>query len=163
MVSRRLKVRDSSIVHRLPLTHFEIVSKVSLTQLLVLMLPGTAQAMNHELFWSIGDGGPQNDPYDRSQDVYEYHGSIIRISVYTSPDYTGYCIPSDNPFATGGETSCAFPNKYVSRLSARRYHRMVLSPPLSKAQQKAPERCLRSCGGQVGGYPLTLTLVRPPR
>lgn len=61
------------------------------------------QAPFNDLYWSIGDGGPQNDPADRAQDVSEYHGSIIRISVSSSSGATGYEIPSDNPFASGGD------------------------------------------------------------
>ncbi|CAM9681651.1 unnamed protein product, partial [Sphacelaria rigidula] len=56
----------------------------------------------HDLYWSIGDGGPQNDLSDRGQDVDEYHGSIVRISVPSTAGASGYEIPIDNPFASGG-------------------------------------------------------------
>lgn len=57
----------------------------------------------HDLYWTVGDGGPQNDPDNRAQDHSEYHGSIIRIAV---PSYvpdafdedTGYEIPAGNAF-----------------------------------------------------------------
>ena len=62
----------------------------------------TIQGSSHDLYWSVGDGGPQNDPFGRAQDANEFHGSMMRISV--SADADGYAIPSDNPFAGGGET-----------------------------------------------------------
>lgn len=63
------------------------------------------QAAFHDLFWSVGDGGPQNDLSNRGQDVNEYHGTIVRISVSSAAGQTGYEIPSDNPFASGGNNA----------------------------------------------------------
>lgn len=51
-------------------------------------------ASNHDLYWSTGDGGEQEDPLNRGQDTTNLLGSIIRISVPS--DGTGYTIPSGN-------------------------------------------------------------------
>lgn len=58
------------------------------------------------MYWSVGDGGPQNDPFDRAQNTDEYHGSMMRITV-TSELGSGYTVPSDNPFSGGGEREIA--------------------------------------------------------
>ncbi|CAN0331815.1 unnamed protein product, partial [Scytosiphon promiscuus] len=49
---------------------------------------------SHDLFWAIGDGGPQTDPSNTGQDTANLLGSIVRISVPS--DGTGYTIPSGN-------------------------------------------------------------------
>ena len=56
------------------------------------------QAANHELYWSVGDGGPQNDPFGNAQDKTLLHGSIIRILVPSAVAATGYTIPAGNAF-----------------------------------------------------------------
>eukprot|EP00752_Nemacystus_decipiens_P008422 g7528.t1 len=55
----------------------------------------------HELFWAMGDTGPQQDPQNHGQNPDTLHGSIIRIVVDSQmgPDYT---VPGSNPFAGGG-------------------------------------------------------------
>ncbi|CBJ29140.1 conserved unknown protein [Ectocarpus siliculosus] len=55
----------------------------------------------HELFWAMGDSGPQLDTFDRGQDPNILHGSIIRIGVSSEME-SGYSIPSGNPFSGGG-------------------------------------------------------------
>ena len=57
-----------------------------------------AQAAQHELYWSVGDGGPQNDPFGNAQDKTLLHGSIIRILVPSAVGGTGYEIPTGNAF-----------------------------------------------------------------
>lgn len=57
---------------------------------------------SHELYWSMGDSGPQLDTFDNGQNPDTLHGSIIRIEV-TSEMGSGYSIPSSNPFSGGGK------------------------------------------------------------
>ena len=54
------------------------------------------------LYTAFGDGGFQNDPDNRSQDVTNYYGTIIRIDPANPTDGRAYGIPSDNPFVGGG-------------------------------------------------------------
>ncbi|CAM9489330.1 unnamed protein product, partial [Hapterophycus canaliculatus] len=56
---------------------------------------------SHDLYWSIGDAGPQYDTTNNGQSPDTLHASIVRISV-TSEIGSGYSIPSSNPFADGG-------------------------------------------------------------
>eukprot|EP00903_Cladosiphon_okamuranus_P016929 g15605.t1 len=58
----------------------------------------------HNLYWTVGDGGPQNDPRNRTQNLGELQGSIVRISVSSALAGSGYHIPAGNPFdGVGGE------------------------------------------------------------
>lgn len=50
----------------------------------------------------MGDSGPQLDTFDNGQSPDSLHGSIIRIDV-SSVMFSGYSIPSGNPFSGGGE------------------------------------------------------------
>ena len=52
------------------------------------------QADEHDLYWTNGDGGPQEDPLNTGQDTTNLLGSMIRITVPS--DGTGYTIPSGN-------------------------------------------------------------------
>eukprot|EP00904_Undaria_pinnatifida_P003870 jgi/Undpi1/13484/HiC_scaffold_8.g03143.m1 len=52
------------------------------------------EASYHDLYWSTGDSGPQQDPNNNAQDASNILGSMIRISVPTNGD--GYEIPSGN-------------------------------------------------------------------
>ncbi|CAM9722151.1 unnamed protein product, partial [Laminaria digitata] len=61
------------------------------------------RAAHHDLYWTVGDGGPQNDPDNKAQKLDEYHGSVVRISVPSDADDSGYNIPSGNIDASGGE------------------------------------------------------------
>lgn len=51
------------------------------------------------LYVSVGDGGEQDDPDGRAQDLASWHGKILRIDV-DAPG-PGYAVPHDNPFASG--------------------------------------------------------------
>jgi glucose/arabinose dehydrogenase len=56
------------------------------------------------LFISVGDGGPQGDPFNNGQRLDELTGSILRIDI-NKPDLVRrlpYAIPLGNPFAAGG-------------------------------------------------------------
>lgn len=48
------------------------------------------------LYIALGDGGGVGDPFANGQDPTTLLGSILRIEV--SPAYSGYRIPTDNPF-----------------------------------------------------------------
>ncbi|CAM9654267.1 unnamed protein product, partial [Choristocarpus tenellus] len=58
--------------------------------------------VSYELYWVIGDGGPQQDATNKAQDPTNMHGSMMRVLVSSDPDITGYTIPDSNPFATSG-------------------------------------------------------------
>ena len=47
------------------------------------------------LYFSLGDGGPTNDPLNRAQDINDPRGSILRFDV----DAPFPHVPADNPFA----------------------------------------------------------------
>ena len=47
------------------------------------------------LYISVGDGGDAGDPYNNSQNLENFFGTILRIDVSTSK---GYKIPNSNPF-----------------------------------------------------------------
>lgn len=50
------------------------------------------------LYTGLGDGGAAGDPGDRSQDLMELLGKIIRIDVDNTAGGNNYAIPSDNPY-----------------------------------------------------------------
>ena len=52
------------------------------------------QADYHDLYWALGDAGPQRDPNNHGQRTDILFGSIVRISVPS--DGTGYSVPEDN-------------------------------------------------------------------
>ena len=54
----------------------------------------TPQADYHELFWALGDAGPQEDTNDHGQRTDILFGSVVRI--YVPSDGTGYLVPDDN-------------------------------------------------------------------
>lgn len=56
------------------------------------------------LYIGMGDGGSANDPQNRSQNVDELLGKMLRINVDQANGSTPYSSPSDNPFfgATAG-------------------------------------------------------------
>ena len=72
-----------------------------------------SQANWNDLYWTTGDGGPQTDPNDSSQDVTNLLGAMIRISV---PSFAGaellYDIPPGN---YRGEDMDAIPRVYDVR------------------------------------------------
>jgi len=55
------------------------------------------------LYIGLGDGGSGNDPGNRAQNPRELLGKMLRIDVNVPDNHpTGYQIPPDNPFVTGG-------------------------------------------------------------
>ena len=54
----------------------------------------TSQADYHDLYWALGDRGPQEDTFDHGQRPDILYGSLVRISV--SSDGTDYLVPIDN-------------------------------------------------------------------
>ena len=50
------------------------------------------------LYLSLGDGGPQGDPFGNGQNPATLLGSVLRISVNSSTPQIPYEIPPDNPF-----------------------------------------------------------------
>lgn len=61
------------------------------------------QGSSHDIYWAIGDGGPQTDPLGTGQNTSNILAAIIRVSVPsgTSTSDVGYTIPSGN--YPGGE------------------------------------------------------------
>ena len=57
------------------------------------------------LYLGIGDGAPQQDPENNSQNLMDLRGSILRIDVDNAPPDEVYGIPVDNPFS--GSPGCA--------------------------------------------------------
>jgi len=49
------------------------------------------------LYFSIGDGGEQNDPFNRAQDLSTHYGKIMRVSIEPAGGEE-ISIPADNPF-----------------------------------------------------------------
>lgn len=58
----------------------------------------------HDLYWAIGDGGPQEDPEQHGQNIDNIHATIVRITVPASG--SGFDIPSGN--IVGGEFTFIF-------------------------------------------------------
>jgi glucose/arabinose dehydrogenase len=55
------------------------------------------------LYVGLGDGGSANDPAHRAQTPSEWLGKMLRIDVSVGDgDPTGYRVPGDNPFVSGG-------------------------------------------------------------
>ena len=68
-----------------------------------MLPPKTLKADCHDLYWAVGDAGPQEDPYDHGQRTDILFGSIVRISVPSNG--TGYEVPSDNYPGAGDRAS----------------------------------------------------------
>ena len=51
------------------------------------------------LYFGFGDGAPQADPDNNSQNLLDFRGSILRIDVDNVPTGEVYGIPADNPYA----------------------------------------------------------------
>ncbi|CAN0459445.1 unnamed protein product [Ascophyllum nodosum] len=52
------------------------------------------EAEYHDLYWAMGDGGPQEDPNDHGQRTDVLFGTVVRISVPSKG--SGYEVPSGN-------------------------------------------------------------------
>ncbi|CAM9211348.1 unnamed protein product, partial [Sphacelaria rigidula] len=61
-----------------------------------------SKAGAHDLYWSVGDSGPQEDPDNHGQNPKDLHGTIVRIQVPTKG--AGYDIPAGN--YEGGASFC---------------------------------------------------------
>jgi glucose/arabinose dehydrogenase len=58
------------------------------------------------LYIGLGDGGSGNDPGHRAQNPSELLGKMLRIDVGVPDTHgTGYVVPRDNPFVSGGPVS----------------------------------------------------------
>ncbi|MEO1824941.1 MAG: PQQ-dependent sugar dehydrogenase [Roseibacillus sp.] len=53
------------------------------------------------LYIGMGDGGPQEDPEGKAQDLSRFEGSLLRIDVDREEEGRAYGIPGDNPYVTG--------------------------------------------------------------
>ena len=53
------------------------------------------------LYIGMGDGGPQEDPEGKAQDLSRFEGSLLRIDVNREEKGRAYGIPADNPFVSG--------------------------------------------------------------
>jgi len=53
------------------------------------------------LYIGMGDGGPQEDPEGKAQDLSRFEGSLLRIDVNREEKGRAYGIPGDNPFVSG--------------------------------------------------------------
>ena len=53
------------------------------------------------LYIGMGDGGPQEDPEGKAQDLRRFEGSLLRIDVDREEEGLAYGIPRDNPFVAG--------------------------------------------------------------
>ena len=54
------------------------------------------------LYFGLGDGGSEGDPFGNGQNTQTLLGKMIRIDVNNTNPGLQYAIPADNPFAAGG-------------------------------------------------------------
>jgi glucose/arabinose dehydrogenase len=54
------------------------------------------------LYFGLGDGGGEGDPFGHGQDTETLLGKMMRIDVNSTSPGLPYSIPADNPFAMGG-------------------------------------------------------------
>jgi glucose/arabinose dehydrogenase len=82
----------------------------------VIMMSWTDPYTNHNggclqfgpdgnLYMSVGDGGSQNDPGNRSQTLTEPFGKIHRVKPTVGGSAPYYTIPADNPYIGGSTTA----------------------------------------------------------
>ncbi len=98
-------VRGDSILARFSLGDDGLLDVQSSEFLLTVKQPYANHNGGHILFgpdgylyMGLGDGGSAGDPDDNGQSPYKKLGSILRMGVGATGDYT---IPEDNPFADG--------------------------------------------------------------
>jgi glucose/arabinose dehydrogenase len=53
------------------------------------------------LYFGLGDGGSEGDPFGHGQDTQTLLGKLLRIDVNSTSAGKPYAIPADNPFAAG--------------------------------------------------------------
>ena len=63
------------------------------------------------LWWGLGDGGGEGDPFANGQNLSTLLGGMVRIDP-SGRDHGGYSVPSDNPWVTIG----AAPEKWLTGL-----------------------------------------------
>ena len=54
------------------------------------------------LYFGLGDGGGEGDPFGHGQNTQTLLGKLMRIDVNSTSAGKQYAIPADNPFASGG-------------------------------------------------------------
>jgi glucose/arabinose dehydrogenase len=54
------------------------------------------------LYFGLGDGGSEDDPFNNGQNTQLLLGKIMRIDVNSTSPGRQYAIPADNPFVSGG-------------------------------------------------------------
>jgi glucose/arabinose dehydrogenase len=59
---------------------------------------GIAFGQDGFLYMGLGDGGMRDDPYRLSQNLWTFHGKILRLDVNSRTLNLPYGIPADNPF-----------------------------------------------------------------
>ena len=84
------------------IVHSNRISKPRLTSLsLYLSRTKISQAEHHDLYWALGDGGPQFDREGHGQRTDVLFGKVVRISVPSRG--SGYEVPSGNYPGAGKE------------------------------------------------------------
>jgi glucose/arabinose dehydrogenase len=78
------------------------------------------------LYITFGDGGYANDPYDHSQNLGNWFGTVLRIDIDKKADGNNYAIPDDNPFADRDEHPTTKPEIWAYGL--RNLWRMAYDP-----------------------------------
>ena len=70
----------------------------------------------HDMYIVNGDGGGQQDPYNRAQNMTSPLGKILKIRLSTAANATGYDVPDDNPFAAlSGKPAVSSVHLHVKR------------------------------------------------
>jgi glucose/arabinose dehydrogenase len=93
---------------------------------------------DHFLYYSMGDGGGDNDPNDYGQNTNILLGKILRIDVNSTQGSDSYAVPSDNPFASGNahcngiSTPASHRCPEIYAYGFRNPWRMSFDPPTGK-------------------------------
>ncbi len=83
------------------------------TQRILLVVDQVHNFLNHKagqlafgpdgfLYFGLGDGGSENDPFGNGQNTQILLGKMMRINVDAASPGLQYSIPADNPFVAGG-------------------------------------------------------------